>query len=250
MTASGEVLSTASVFTCSYCKFHHEGQLVHLKVCPACLEVPYCSEECREAGRQSHEGDCSPYEEVRPWPPATQVGPDSDYYTQYPFRALEHGTWLKRRSEKEIYACLVDTYRMRVYDQARDDDGNIDPETDILFGQSRSQVLENFNLFLARIWELEIGRDNEARLLPQWLHDNDHYRRSLLCFAETDRFSCIHDSVNEEEIKSHYGDPTMPLQLKVFGEQLDGYRAHGMSGAVTKQMKSYHRQRNRPVWGL
>lgn len=129
---------------------------------------------------------------------------------------------------------------MRLYDQAKraDDSDEPDQEIDIHAGACRAQIIYDFRVFLVKIEQIDRERDFECQLFPEWLRTSVE---DLIKFAKKDLFSNIYRNVGEGEIGRHYADKSMPMQLKVFGEQLDGYQALGMSGAVTERMKEHHK---------
>lgn len=147
-----------------------------------------------------------------------------------PYHRLNSKTWLHDRPEEDVYKLLIDCFRMRQHDDftmegLKDKDG-------LYSGASHSQA--GFKRFLVKA---------EARqdLLPQWWFmgkaaGNCRRLGGDLGAAGTE-WSSLARKVDKAAIIDHYGNPEMPMQLRMLGEQVYQRGPAGQSGAQMIKLK-------------
>ncbi|KAE8336067.1 hypothetical protein BDV24DRAFT_178855 [Aspergillus arachidicola] len=126
--------------------------------------------------------------------------------------------------EKGVYKLLIDTYRMRMEDQYTIE-GEVD-EDSIYSGRPDSR--DGFRRFL-RLVEKKRG------LLPPWWSPE----KAKACVAyglNKDNWSSLDCCAEKGDFIEHYGDPTFPMQMRMFGEQIYGRGPGGQPGFQMMQM--------------
>ena len=227
---------------CASCHKTPEGCDIPLKQCAKCKKAYYCSRGCQKADWKSHKCLCR----------ATSVKPCSKVN---PFTALENGDWLRDRPAKDTYKLLVDTYRMRKADQFKFDSRVVG--ANVHAGASKESIQNDFVTFLSTIATNDQTRAQEPRplLLPQWW--NGEKTTECTELAQSDDFSniyvsvsapghtvlvhehlliCLSRPVENAVIQQHYGNDLMPMQLRMFGEEVDGTLCAGKSGKSMRRM--------------
>lgn len=150
--------TTPSCATCSKTSSETEN----LKRCAKCQTTWYCSRECQKKDWKAHKKVCSKQAADAP-----KAEHSSTYKTPQvknlevqidkPFTALEKGTYLHDRSEKDVYKLLIDCFRMRQEDNYKLE-GDVD--VDSIYAGAGSSI-KPFREFL----RLATSRRG---LLPSW----------------------------------------------------------------------------------
>ena len=135
-----------------------------------------------------------------------------------PFHQLKAGKWLHGRTETDVFKLLIDSYRLRM-----EDDYNItgDVDEDSLYGGAANSV-RPFQRFLT------LTRQRPG-LLPEWWTD-DSARKCVKYGRESKNWSGLSYAVEKHDLIEHYGHPTMPMQLRMFAEQVYGTGPGGQNG--------------------
>jgi splicing suppressor protein 51 len=136
-----------------------------------------------------------------------------------PFHRLDTETWLHGRPEEDVYKLLIDTYRLRM-----DDDYKFDGEadTDSIYGGALDGR-QGFQCFLRTA-------HRKRHLLPPWWSQE----KAAECVGvgmKKGKWSDLACTIEKSDIIEHYGSPMMPMQLRMFGEQIYGRGPGGQSGA-------------------
>lgn len=129
---------------------------------------------------------------------------------------------------------LVDIYRMRVEDRYKFE-GNVD-EGSMYAGGTPESALKVFESFLNNATRLDNERPATKRILPEWW--NQEKLNQCLEVARTDEWSNIGYAVEKHDIQDHYKQNDMPMQMRIFSEQVDGTLVMGQSGMQMLQMKA------------
>ncbi|KAK4135876.1 hypothetical protein BT67DRAFT_440752 [Trichocladium antarcticum] len=194
---------------------------VNLKHCAKCSVTRYCSRDCQKANWKAHKKICGKGSSSGPGAPMPSKGLDQPIAK--PFTALENGTWLHGRPEKDVYRLLVDAYRMR----AEDDytwEGKANP--DGLYGGA-----ENGLNGLRRFLGLAVARPG---LLPPWF-DAEKQRECEDFGMDSTQFQDLCSRVQKNDIIDHYGDTRFPMQLRMFAEAVYGRGPGGQNGATMRR---------------
>lgn len=134
---------------------------------------------------------------------------------QNPFQKLQERTWLIDRPVEDVYKLLVDTLRLRLYD-------------DLIFSNATHGIPTGGELtgtavvFLNRFIELA----DSLNMLPGWW---DSYS-VCACHIPGHPLSIWRNDfhkINIWAITAHYKDPTIGLQMRIFGEQVIGTKLVG-----------------------
>ncbi|KAM3502623.1 hypothetical protein MY10362_004723 [Beauveria mimosiformis] len=206
---------------------------VKLKHCVQCPEVKYCGRPCQTAHWPIHRAVCNSQTGSN----ARSGGGDNNNNARSagntnarsgglekgiakPFTHLDKGTWLHDRPHKDVYALLVDAYRLRVEDMY-----NLEGEIEegSLYGGAPSG-LAGFRRFLARV---------AARpgLLPPWW-DAGKKKECEDLGMDAGQWHDLRCAVEKSDVIEHYGDGQFPMQLRMFAEAVYGGRAPGGSSGT------------------
>lgn len=125
-----------------------------------------------------------------------------------PLDALISRTWLHNRPEADVFALLIDTHRLRM-----DDDYKLtgDVEEDSLYDGGDPRP--GFIRFLAQA-------ACKPNLLPDWWSTEKAHE--CIRFGSVEGWSNLISAMESEDIREHYGNPTMLMQMRMFGEQVIG----------------------------
>jgi splicing suppressor protein 51 len=141
-----------------------------------------------------------------------------------PFHRLDSQTWLHDRPEQDVYILLIDTYRFRV-----EDDYSLEghADNDSIYGSAHDGRF-GFRRFL-RVAEIKGG------LLPSWWSR----QKSVECEAvgANGGWSSLSRAIKKNDIIEYYGNSNMPMQLRMFGEQVYGRGPGGQSGAAMRKVQ-------------
>jgi len=144
-----------------------------------------------------------------------------------PFHRLNDRTWIHDRSEEDTYKLLIDTYRLRMDDDFKFE-GKHNPGS--LYANA-SDGVEGFRSFLG----LAESRDG---LLPPWWSSE----KAVACVevGNTSGWNSLSRKADKAKMIDHYGDSNMPMQMRLFGEQVYGTAPGGQPGApiIALQMRA------------
>lgn len=216
----------------------------NLKYCAKCRKVAYCSRDCQAADWKTHKKACAASGSDNGVSTSAQTktkakaspAPKSKprFAIDRPFTALTKGTWLSSRPEADVYQLLSDVFRLR-----RDDEYTFSSDVDessIYGGGSPSSELRNYRRFLTKITKLDAKRAADKKLLPSWW--STEKIEQCCSVAMTDKSAMIEYAVEKSDIQDFYGQADMPMQLRMLGEKLDGFKTAGQSGATMLAMRA------------
>ncbi|EAW06577.1 putative MYND domain protein [Aspergillus clavatus NRRL 1] len=143
-----------------------------------------------------------------------------------PFHRLDAKTWLHDRTEKDTYKLLIDTYRLRL-----DDDYTFtgDVDADSIYGGATDGGRAGFRRFLKRV-------ERNPDLLPRWWTPAKA-EECMRYGTDSASWSDLGCAVEKHDVSEHYGNQLMPMQLRMFGEQVLGTGPGGQKGAAMMKMQ-------------
>lgn len=197
-----------------------------LNPCGRCNNVFYCSRLCQAADWVNHRNVCfnraqpsaasnaNPAPQTQPSAPAQTAPPPArpalTARVNNPFKRLSLHRWLHGRPEIDVYTLLIDTYRLRVYDDLFN---KLEINEDSFYSQGDDGGEWGFRNFLQRV-----GR-HRAGLLPGWWSPIKTEECVQLGLSG-DEWSSLGRTVNKDDIVDHYKDWMIPMQLRIFGESI------------------------------
>lgn len=141
-----------------------------------------------------------------------------------PFHRLDAETWLHDIPEQDAYKLLIDTYRLRM-----EDNYNLegDADADGIYGGARDGR-PGFRRFL----RLAEGRRG---LLPPWWSQE----KAAECEAVGmgNGWSSLAKAAKKGDLVEHYGNPNMPMQMRMLGEQVYGRGPGGQGSALIRKIQ-------------
>lgn len=213
--------------TCAACHKDQEQLARPLKDCAKCRRVQYCSRDCQKADWKSHKKTCAV------GTTRSSASPQSRFYVDKPFNALQNGTWLRDRPERDVYQLLSDVFRMRREDKYKYE--KFAERGSVYAGGSAASEIRNYRLFLDRVTEFDARKATDKRLLPSWW--SPEALAECVNVATTDSDAMVAFAVEKHDIQEFYKQDDMPMQLRMLGEALDGTQIMGESGAGMLQIR-------------
>lgn len=225
--------SNPATAKCANCAKTKSDLNINLKMCGKCRTTHYCSATCQKADWKIHKVICGSNaisqdqssSSTPKTPPASKVPAKGLAGTiDKPFHRLDAKTWLHDRPEQDVFKLLIDTYRLRM-----EDDYNMtgDADTDSIYGGA-PHGRKGFGRFL-RLAERKNG------LLPAWWSREKATECARV--GTQNGWSSLGRAVEKSDVMEHYGDSLMPMQLRMFGEQVYGDGPGGQSGAGMRQVQ-------------
>ncbi|RAK98811.1 uncharacterized protein BO80DRAFT_479345 [Aspergillus ibericus CBS 121593] len=180
-----------------------------------------CKTQCKNAGESAT--NLTPTKSAFPRPQTLEA------HIEKPFHQLHSKTWLHNRPENDVYQLLIDVYRMRMED---DYVFTGDADMDCIYGGAPDSR-DGFRRFL-RLAERKRG------LLPEWWSPQKAKACVAFGLRRGDNWSSLACAVEKSDVLEHYKDPSFPMQLRMFGEQVWGTGPAGRPGAQMMQQMMQH----------
>ncbi|KAK8180734.1 hypothetical protein BC567DRAFT_150537, partial [Phyllosticta citribraziliensis] len=216
-----------------------------LKRCSKCQTERYCNRDCQKAHWKTHKKVCASLANAaagagsstsssstsassNPAEPASFPDNVLDVPVPNPFTRLDNGTWLHGRSERDTYRLLIDTYRIRTMDEYKLL-GKV--SSDSVLSKQVSSSIDGFKKFMDKV-------EREHRhLLPKWWSDEKR-RECEKRGLDDNAWESLRRAPEKADFVSHYGQPRMPMQLRMFAEfmcgQWSGQDGKGMRELMMK----------------
>jgi splicing suppressor protein 51 len=142
-----------------------------------------------------------------------------------PFHRLESKTWLHDRPGKDVFKLLIDTYRLSI-----DDDFTFERirDRDTIYGGA-SDSLKGFQAFVS-IAEMR------QTLLPSWWSEKKRKECEDFGMA-SDSWQNLRRKVSKAAIVQKYGDEHMPMQMRMFREQVTGRGPMGQDSTAMRRVQ-------------
>jgi mitochondrial splicing suppressor protein 51 len=222
-----------------------------LKPCAKCKTSAYCDRKCQKDHFKKHKKECGKTGPTRASsqsmgpsfssrspstgetlidtsPPLTTANPRAKsgiltFQHPRPFQALQTRTWLLTRPRTDVYKLLIDTFRVRLEDNFKVND---EIEVGSIYHNENKDSREAFSGFLAMA--------GQEKLLPEWLLA-DWILREAVVFGLHDvmvskEWGGLKTKVTDQDIVEWYKEESMPLQMRVFAQQVYGDDPSGQAG--------------------
>ena len=201
-----------------------------LKRCAKCQTTRYCSHGCQKDHWKEHKkifkqgAAAGAGAGNTPRPPTTRppgIRLDSSTSSsnnsntsrglsapfKKPFHALNNKTYLHNRPEKDVFKILIDSYRMRTEDEYKFT-GDVDKDS--IYNEAPNGYA-GFQRFL---------RAAEGRnvILPEWW--STEKAKQCLRVGQQRGWSDLCCAIEKGDVVEHYGNPLMPMQLRMLAEQI------------------------------
>ncbi|KAI9829831.1 MAG: hypothetical protein M1826_005408 [Phylliscum demangeonii] len=225
--------ATDATLSCANCDQRESDACSKLKRCAKCHTTAYCSRPCQKADWKTHKKTCAaqaaaaaatPSHGPDTTTPSASAFPVIDVIAK-PFHRLEARTWLHDRSEQDVYKLLTDAYRFRMEDDCM---LTGDVSNASRYGGAADSGRRHFRRFLSLA-------ERRTGLLPPWWSPT----HAAACEREAmdeHRWSRLTSSVEKGDLIEHYANSLMPMQLRMFAEQVYGTGPGGQSGDVMRQL--------------
>ena len=116
---------------------------------------------------------------------------------------------MQHLSQKDLFIQLIDTYRLRIEDEYTT---NGEVSLNSLYGGGNP--LPDFRRFLNKA-------EKRGNLLPDWWNKETRAACEKRAISRRDNIS-IYAAVEKSDIIEHYGNPLMPMLLRMYGEKIYG----------------------------
>ena len=183
---------------------------IRLKRCAKCQHQWYCSRDCQKVDWKSHKLFCGSSQQTN-----AQATTNFDAMPKIVgdfFKNICQDNYLHQFSEKDAFRQLIDCYRMRV-----EDDYNFAGDTRGLY--NGDDPLPDFQEFLDMA-------ETRSGILPRWWSGAKRRECEKMAVG-TVEWSDLNAAVEKQDIIEHYGDPTMPMTLRLLAEKIYGRKIQG-----------------------
>jgi mitochondrial splicing suppressor protein 51 len=145
-----------------------------------------------------------------------------------PFEKLDQMRWLHGRSETDVYKLLIDSYRLRTndeYNMTGDLDERLVPG--YMPDEDDDHPFEEYLVEAA----------DKPGLLPAWW-SADHVKKCL-DFGSKNNYYDVFGLVEKSDIIEQYGNNVMPMQMRMFAEQVldEPLPGQGGGGDMMRQLQ-------------
>ncbi|KAL7942520.1 hypothetical protein V8C42DRAFT_359972 [Trichoderma barbatum] len=197
-----------------------------LRSCLNCQSVEYCSVQCQLTDWKAHRNLFCVNPTVIPIDTLAKPHrvPFLKTHITNPFARLAKGIWLHDRHKQDVYALLIDSFRLREADDFNY--GGITNNDSVYSGRVTS--CPAFRRFLYQA---------EAKgLMPPWWSD----QKRVECLTKgidrgEDNYHDLYAMTQDIEIVVVYEDAIMTMQLRMFSESVLGKGAGGSDGRLMLQ---------------
>jgi splicing suppressor protein 51 len=223
---------------CANCAKTQADPNITLKRCAKCQTTYYCSRECQKADWKVHKRVCASNAAAATASHTTDANSSSSsagataaskglsVTISKPFHRLDDRTWLHDRPEEDVYRLLIDTYRLRMEDNFKLEGR---AETDSIYHGNVPDGRKGFQRFLYLA-------QSHPGLLPSWW-SQEKVTGCVAVGMKKGEWSDLARRIEKDDLSEHYGNPLMPMQLRMFGEQVYGRGPGGHDGTSMRKMQ-------------
>lgn len=140
-----------------------------------------------------------------------------------PFTKLDQGTYLHDRPQTDVFKLLIDAFRLAESDD-HDYEGHVDQDS--LLSGTQPDSRKPFRRYLDQAAQ-------KPNLLPPWW--NNAKKEECIQFGLNAEWSNLRYAVEKPDIIEHYGDPKMPMQLRMLTEAIRGRGPMGQDGTHVRR---------------
>ena len=224
--------------SCANCHKTEEELGAPLKRCAKCQTTTYCSRDCQKGHWKTHKKSCASNAAANASGSTTtsSATPSNvlEKTADKPFHELDAGTWLHDRPEKDVYKLLIDSYRLSL-----EDDFNFEGvrDRDTLYGGA-ADSLQGFQRFVSLA-------QMRQTVLPSWWSE-DKTRACEEFGMEQGNWHSLRKKVTKADLMKKYGDELMPMQMRMFREQVTGRSPMGHDSTMVRRFHMLREGSNLP----
>lgn len=199
---------------CAKCRKTQAEVSLPLKRCAKCQNQLYCSRGCQKADWKVHKAFCASSQQsnaqIKP-----QATTDFDAMPKVAgdfFKGICPDNYLHQFPKEDAFRQLIDCYRMRV-----EDDYYFAGDTRGLY--NGDDPLDDFQQFLDMA-------EAKSVIMPSWWSGGKR-RECEETAMGTSQWSDLNAAVEKQDIIEYYGDPSMPMKLRLLAEKIYGKKIEG-----------------------
>lgn len=113
-------------------------------------------------------------------------------------------------------------------------------------GNARS-ALRCLTRFLTKMTRLDARRPANEKILPDWWGDSK-VRGCIQAASVRDDWSWIEFAIEKPDVQEHYKDDSMPMQLRMFSEYIDGTKVMNQSCKEMLEIQAGAENGRVPEW--
>ncbi|KAL9621685.1 MAG: hypothetical protein Q9160_003938 [Pyrenula sp. 1 TL-2023] len=208
---------------CTTC-IKSQSTLPHnLKNCAKRHSSLYCSRECQKADWKTHKKTCGATSSPAATTSSQQHAPNPSSPSFNPDQLLQglsssenkpSSTLLHNQPEPAVFALLIDSYRLRVDDEYAYE-GEVDEDS--LYGAGDvAAARRGFSRFLDRFER----RNAKTGILPSWWSKAKRSEgEKVAANGKRANWSYVGNAVEKSDVVERYGNPLMPMQLRMLAEE-------------------------------
>lgn len=117
-----------------------------------------------------------------------------------PFHRLNDRKWLHERPETDVYALLIDSYRLRM-----EDNWNFGSPLPNSIQAGANDGVPEFREYLGKV-------EAKPGLLPTWW--TAEKKEACVAFNDSEDYFDLFDTITKQNVQQRYGDNNMPMQMR------------------------------------